>query len=467
MSRKNHYIEQGQESYRLGRENPQHYNNALKQFNNAVREDPLNEEIYYCKANTLDKLGRLEEALEDLDKAMKLKPQYEEALYAKGLILSKLGKQEEATECFAQVLEINPNNPDVKGMFAYNSEKYQEATNYFNKILAQNPEDVDTLYYMGNTLYNLGQYQEAIEYFSKAEKIMPNFSAALHGQGLINYKLKNYHLASTFFHKAKNYADSRYYIAKMFYDFYEDQRVVNFLGNCNTVKECNIKGLSLYRLKNHWEAGGAFESAISLGKNSAESYVNYANLLTDIGELEGALLHYDNALAIDPNMAKAYYGKYKILSTIWEKRKAIEYLDKAIELDTDNAVLYLCRKSVEHSALKEDEEPLACLNKAYGLAKIQGLSQKMDEEELLAVNQLLKSHEIDRMLHNIVVPLEEKVNKIASILELLAQTNAKKAIELSSEECQAPNDCKELSKIYSKETCDNSDQDTLDNSCNL
>ena len=426
MSKRNpnaeQYVEQGKSSYILAKQShgkySYHYQNALNQFNAAISIEPLDEEIYYLRANVLVALERFKEALEDLDKTLKLNSQYEKAYYVKGVVLSKLGEQEKAAECFSKVLEINPDNADVKGMFAYNSGNYQESVEYFSKILTQYPQDVDIICYMGDALYNLGKYQEALEQFSNVEKIIPNLSTALYGQGLVNYKLKNYNSAYTFFSKSINFGDSKYYAAKIAYDLHADEEVIRILGECSTSKEYNIKGLSLYRLKNYWGAASVFEKAMQMDQDNAELYISYANLLFEVNDLEGALSYYDRAKLIDEGMAKAYYGKYKVLSVLWKKKEAIESLDKAIELDPDNIVLYLCEKSSEYMALGENKEAAYYLNKAYDIAKDRGLNVKTSNEEMAHINDLLAYYKLEnRVLDNIITPLTIEVKEIVGILK--------------------------------------------------
>ena len=53
--------------------------------------------------------SRYQEAIEDYDKALKIDPNYTDALYHKGRSLHKLGKYEEAIEWFDKALAIDPN----------------------------------------------------------------------------------------------------------------------------------------------------------------------------------------------------------------------------------------------------------------------------------------------------------------------------------------------------------------------
>jgi tetratricopeptide (TPR) repeat protein len=215
-------------------------------------------------------------------------------------------------------------------------------------------------------------------------------------------------------------------LAKIAYDLRADEKVIQILSQCNTAKECNIKGLSLYRLQDYWGSSSAFEKAMQLDKGNAETYVNYADLLFDVNDLEGALLYYDRAVAMDESMVKAYYGKYKILSMLWKKQEAIEYLDKIIELDPDNIVLYFCKKSTEYSALKQDKEAADYLNKAYTLVKTQGLNLNTRDEELVYINQVLNYHELEnKILHSVVVPLTTEIKEVASVLRHVAFQNDK------------------------------------------
>lgn len=389
----------------------------------------MNEEIYYLRACTLIRLERLQEALTDLDKALKLDSQYEKAYYEKGNILSKLSKPELANEAYAKVLEINPDNPDVQSMFAYNAGNYQEAIKYFNMILKQEPDNLDAYYYKGKALSQIGKYEDAMASYKAALDIKPDLQTALYAQAELYYQLKNYNLAYEGFSKTQNFVgDARYYMAKVHYDFGSYQAVVNMLNPCKTLKEYNIKALSFYNLAQYWSAATMLEEAIKMDPKAVETYINYANLLADLGQFNGALVYYNKAITINPNISMIYYRKAEVLSLLWKKPEAIENLDKAIELDPSREVLYLCKKSGDYSLLGKDRESFSSLEKAYNLVKVQGLSKELQENEISYINTVISRFVNEAyyekiedkkyfLLKKLITPIENQLKEFYKFVE--------------------------------------------------
>ena len=63
---------------------------ALECYDRALEIDPTQAKIWYSRARTLEKLGSLKEALESLDKALKVDPELDFGISARALLLRKL-----------------------------------------------------------------------------------------------------------------------------------------------------------------------------------------------------------------------------------------------------------------------------------------------------------------------------------------------------------------------------------------
>ena len=67
------------------------YQEALLEFDNAIRIDPNDASVYINKGNALDKLGPISRTLLEFDNAIRIDPNNANAYYNKGNALDKLG----------------------------------------------------------------------------------------------------------------------------------------------------------------------------------------------------------------------------------------------------------------------------------------------------------------------------------------------------------------------------------------
>jgi tetratricopeptide (TPR) repeat protein len=118
------HFQEGLKLYEEGK-----YLEALAEFDKAIQNDRRHEYAYYNKAETLYKLGRLEDALtptiekaiqvsnnilnecntrKEIDRAQEAKEQLGKAYQLKGNILTDLGRKSEASDCFSRASKYHP-----------------------------------------------------------------------------------------------------------------------------------------------------------------------------------------------------------------------------------------------------------------------------------------------------------------------------------------------------------------------
>ena len=62
--------------------------------------------VWYCKANTLEKLGKHKEAIEAYNNAIEIKPAFSDAWYCMGNTLEEMGENEDALRAYSNALEV-------------------------------------------------------------------------------------------------------------------------------------------------------------------------------------------------------------------------------------------------------------------------------------------------------------------------------------------------------------------------
>ena len=124
------------------------------------------------------------------------------------------------------------------------------------------------------------RFDEARGCFEKALEIEPSHFEALHHLGLIAYKLKDYFRAIGFFQVAHQI----------------DPNNAVLLSNLGSI----YKELRLFELSKV-----TYLKALERLKSFAPLHFNFANLLHEMHDTEGALKSYQDALALDPKLVPA------------------------------------------------------------------------------------------------------------------------------------------------------------------
>jgi Flp pilus assembly protein TadD len=78
----------------------------LRSYNNALKLNPTDTDIWHTRGVVLAQLGRQEEALSSLDKALVLDLTNADTWYNRGVALAQLGRQEEALRSYDNALKL-------------------------------------------------------------------------------------------------------------------------------------------------------------------------------------------------------------------------------------------------------------------------------------------------------------------------------------------------------------------------
>ena len=89
-------------------------NEAITDYDEAIRLDPDSPEAYTNRGAAKYKLGRHEEAIVDYDEAIRLKPGFAEAYSNRGAAKWTLGQVEAAKKDFQTALELAKRQGDEK-----------------------------------------------------------------------------------------------------------------------------------------------------------------------------------------------------------------------------------------------------------------------------------------------------------------------------------------------------------------
>jgi tetratricopeptide (TPR) repeat protein len=159
---------------------------ALQQFEAAVRSEPDYLEGHVSAAVILIEKGRLDEAAARLEKVLALDPQCWFAHANLGIIQQRKGMHDQAIAHFQTAIEINPNHLGARtnlGMALVEKGLLEEATVHFRAAVELAPKDAASRVDLGNVLLERGLLQEAVSQLQKAIEIDPRLVDARLGLG--------------------------------------------------------------------------------------------------------------------------------------------------------------------------------------------------------------------------------------------------------------------------------------------
>ena len=153
-------------------ENPEQAKEIIKLF---AKENPLNQNVWYFVAYTLEKTEEYDEALEALDYALALKPAFIKAILLQAQILRTLGLYERAIDVLKDVHLTENSKGEVYYELAENylqMADYNMAVEYFHAAIANNTKIHLAYFALGVVhTYHYRDFALAVQYVKKAMSI--------------------------------------------------------------------------------------------------------------------------------------------------------------------------------------------------------------------------------------------------------------------------------------------------------
>lgn len=179
------------------------FEDALKNFDEALKIDPKFKEALNYKGVSLSQLNDVEKAIECYDKVIDLDKSFSVAWINKSIIFNHLGKYQEAVEIINEVLTIkNEDFEDLeavawlnKGIAFHKQKKESDALNSFNTSISLNPNLPNAWNRKGLLFSDLEKYEEAIKCFEEAINIDPEYFWAWNNLGVAHHRIGEYNKA--------------------------------------------------------------------------------------------------------------------------------------------------------------------------------------------------------------------------------------------------------------------------------
>ncbi len=186
------------------------FQQALKEFESALKVNPKNPEIYYNIARAQNQLNNPKAAEEALKKAIELKPNYAVAKNMLKKIQADLSKQDKSSvSTFSKKLKVQipselsyPYDDFTEGFYAYYSGDMSGSREKFDEDIKNKSKEVQARMDQGIIYYHMRNFDEAANYFKKVlEKDLQNANA-LFNLGLAYEQSAQPDLAISMYEKA-------------------------------------------------------------------------------------------------------------------------------------------------------------------------------------------------------------------------------------------------------------------------
>ncbi|MBU4205116.1 tetratricopeptide repeat protein [Patescibacteria group bacterium] len=171
------------------------YENAIEEFNVALRLDEGYIEVLNNLAVTYHRMGMADKAIEKLREALSLRPGYPEAHCNMGNIYASEGKVGEALAEFEAAFTLHPNNALIHfglGNVYLEQEKIPDAIREFQEALKLDPDHLPARSSLGELYARQGRHDEALREFQEVLNRDPELPEAYHGIGSVYYELGSF-----------------------------------------------------------------------------------------------------------------------------------------------------------------------------------------------------------------------------------------------------------------------------------
>lgn len=179
------------------------YDNAVKELQTAIKDDPTNAEIYFYLGKCYTE-KQFTDAVDAFKRAVDLNPQYTEAYFHLGMVYNKLDMYREAIAALRQALQIEADHPGALlqiGIAYAMIKEYRAAVTMLEKA-ADMEMDARAYYALGISYAALNMASEAIQALQSAVDLDGEFLDAYIALGFAYAAVKNWRQGTKLLNRA-------------------------------------------------------------------------------------------------------------------------------------------------------------------------------------------------------------------------------------------------------------------------
>jgi protein O-GlcNAc transferase len=224
--------------------------------------------------------GQYEEAIFQFDRALRINPDVADAHGNRGNALTKLKRLEEALESFNNAIALDQTEAATfnnRGSVLKELKRFEEAVANYDRAIALKPDFVEALSNRGNALYQLERFNEALADHDCSIALKPDHAEAHFNRGIVLAALKRMDEALASYDHA-------------------------IALKPDHVEAFHNKGVVLAEQQSYEEALASYDHAIALNPNNADAFCNRGAVLLALKRPQKAIESYDRASALNPDM---------------------------------------------------------------------------------------------------------------------------------------------------------------------
>ena len=151
--------------------------NALKEYEKALKTHPDNPRVHYALGNVYQENGEIDKAEKSYKRAVEISPQYLKAHEGLAQIYEKKGEKEKVIAAVKEAVKISPKNPERQsnlGKILLKEGKGEEAKEAFAMAIKIDPLNESRKTEIGNAFLESGMDQDAEEVFNRI--LIPSYT---------------------------------------------------------------------------------------------------------------------------------------------------------------------------------------------------------------------------------------------------------------------------------------------------
>ena len=291
---------------------------ALREFEQALPNDPNNVEAHYRYAFGLVMQGRAREALEAAEKTITANPYSADAWAIRALALNENGRQGEAIASAMQALSLAQDDGSRARATAFLAESYfdsnqiERAESTVEDAMEMNPDSFEALYVYGRIQNeSLYDFETAMEAFDRAYSIAPNMP-------YIGVEMAWVHITrgdpdsafatiESILETSPRNADALYVAAFITYSSYGDpNQALDYLSRCVESDPTNVActyymGRVYFGMGDNQKAAEAFMHTVELGTSNPTHYLSAGRINSALNNCRAAVPYLQEGRRIEAN----------------------------------------------------------------------------------------------------------------------------------------------------------------------
>jgi tetratricopeptide (TPR) repeat protein len=300
-------LKQGMELHRQGR-----LEEAALKYRLALQQDAQNYDAHNLLGLVRQAQGALDQALKQYDEALVINPRAASVYFNRGNLLLELHRPADAIDSYKRALEVRPQYPDALLNLGVALQSFRDAAaalNAFKTLIALTPNDARAHFNAARCFLELGDRAEAEDALKQAVAFAPAFAEAKIALAELYASTKRLPQAIALLREALERAGSTPELHSTLGSWLMEvnDHAAAIEAHLIAVRMAPDRGEFLYNLGLAYYADGQLQNAIVSFQNAIRrkpaltgAYVNLGQALSDANNFDEAIMAFNNVLT--PNL---------------------------------------------------------------------------------------------------------------------------------------------------------------------